>query len=164
MVRQVGARLERRFAELVERHAWDAGDAQAALDVSRQYAPATCEVGLTFGDFCRENLVRRGSGEICLVDTEELSMSACDYDLARTWYRWPMTRRDRQAYLDGYRRRRSPAEFIAHLPYWAVAAIVDSALFRERLHGDARLPRERLRALVRGSRRGDATETMGDVS
>jgi hypothetical protein len=30
-------------------------------------------------------------GRLRVVDNEALSVGACDYDLARTWHRWPMT-------------------------------------------------------------------------
>jgi hypothetical protein len=150
-------RLERRLEELVEHGVLGDGEAWAALDMALEYAPMSCLIGLTLGDFCAENIVRRASGEVCFVDTEDLSISPCDYDLGRTWYRWPMTSADRQAYLDGYRRYRHPTEFIAHFPYWAVTAIVDSAVSRQRLRTDAALvPVERLRTLIRNVKQAEA--------
>jgi hypothetical protein len=156
-------RLERRLDKLVEHGVLGDGEARAALGLALQYAPSGCLIGLTLGDFCAENIVRRASGELCFVDTEELSISPCDYDLGRTWYRWPMTIEDRQAYLDGYRRYRHPTEFVEHFPYWAVTAIVDSAVSRQRLRTDAALvPVERLRALIRDLKQAEeAGERLG---
>jgi Phosphotransferase enzyme family len=143
-------RLERRLAELVERRAIGEGEAEGALHVARAYAPSTTQIGLTFGDFCAENIVQRASGEVCLVDTEELAINPCDHDLGRTWFRWPMTTADRHAYLNGYRRYRDPTGFIAHFPYWAVTAVVDSVVFRFGLGGETgRASVEDLRTLIR---------------
>jgi hypothetical protein len=163
--RQRQSRLERRLEGLVEGRVVEEGEARGALDVARRYAPTTSRVSLTLGDFCAENIVRRASGEVCLVDTEELAISPCDYDLGRTWYRWPMTIADRHAYLDGYRRHRQPTEFITHFPYWAVTAIVDSAAFRHRLRAEAaRVPVQRLRALIRDVKQAESTGEGPGVS
>ena len=32
----------------------------------------------------------RPDGALCLVDNETVDLGPLDYDLARTWYRWPL--------------------------------------------------------------------------
>jgi Phosphotransferase enzyme family len=92
--------------------------------------PIEFEVGLIHGDFCPDNFVRTTENRIVAVDNETLRFEALDYDLARTWYRWPMDGAQASAFLDGYRTRRSPETFLRNFPYWAICALVDSAVFR----------------------------------
>lgn len=124
--------LGRDLAALVECALLDHGHAQRADDIAGRLAPASCTIAPIFGDFCAENIVRTSSGELFVVDIETLSIDACEYDLARTWYRWPMTAAERAAYWDGYRTHREPDAFLAHLPFWAILALVDGAIFRQR--------------------------------
>jgi hypothetical protein len=87
-----------------------------------------------------------------VVDNESLLVYACDYDLARTWYRWPMTRVQRQAFLAGYRRYRDPGLAAARATYWTILVLVDAALFRLRAGApDAGRPLGRLGTLGRGA-------------
>src|SRR5262249_5063544 len=105
-------------------------------------------------------IVRQPSGEVILVDTETLSIQPCDYDLGRTWYRWPMPRASRQSYFSGYRSYRGLDDFLAHFPFWAIAAIVDGALFRGRRGGAeaAAVQVRRLCGLLESLERGAAAE------
>src|SRR5262249_34236049 len=130
-------------------------DAERAHRAARRYAPRRWRRGFMLGDFCAENVVLRRSGELCVIDNETLEIGPCDYDLARTWYRWPMSRRARAAYLDGYAQHRSPRQCIAHFPYWAITALVHGALFRQRMRqATAAVPLQRLRVLLRDLERG----------
>jgi glycosyltransferase involved in cell wall biosynthesis len=142
------SRLQRVLRELVARAALDSVTAARAMAAAASSAPADVEVGLVHGDLCLENVVLDG-GDIRVVDTEDLRIYACDHDLARTWYRWPMASRERQAYWDGYRLHRSPREFLEHLIHWAAVVLVESAWFRVRTGaGDAGQPLAQLRAFL----------------
>ena len=126
------ARLQRDFDALV-RVGWLArAEVAAALQVAHRHAPADWEVGIVHDDFNHENLVRTATGDVAVVDNETLSIGACAYDLARTWYRWPMTEAQRAAYLEGYRRHRSAAELETHFPFWGVIVLARGAAFRLR--------------------------------
>lgn len=103
---------------------------RARIDAAAAPAPAAPLIGLIHGDFCPDNLVRTDAGTIVAVDNETLRFEALDYDLARCWYRWPLDEAQRDAFLDGYASKRSPADFLRHFSYWAICVLVDSAVFR----------------------------------
>lgn len=110
---------------------WIARDeAAAALQVAARHAPDDWTVGLVHGDFNPENLVRAEAGGIAVIDNETVSIGARAYDLARTWYRWPMSAPQRAAYLAGYRGHGGVDEFEPHLPFWAVSVLARGAAFR----------------------------------
>ena len=147
------ARLDRRLDELARFGALPAREARRAWAIALAHVPPRRAVGLVHGDFCAENMVRGVDGRLRIVDNEALSVGACDYDLARTWYRWPMTESQAAAYFDGYAGRRGPDAFVAAFPYWAVMALVDAVVFRVRARTrDARAPLARLAALLRDAR------------
>lgn len=142
------SRLERDLDELVAGRGLDRPTATRAMAAATGAAPAHVDLGLVHGDLCLENIVLR-DGVILVVDTEDLRIYACDHDLARTWYRWPMTAPGRQAYYDSYERHRSSRGFVDHFVHWAVIVLVESACFRLRARtGDIHHPLARLRALL----------------
>ena len=158
--------LQRRLAELVDSGVLENPVARHAAEIARTYAPPRCVLGFAYVDFCADNIVLQASGDVCVIDNETLSIEPCDYDVGRTWYRWPMARADREAYFGGYRAHRSLAAFLAHFPYWAIAALADGALFRARRGGAeaAVVPVNRLHALLHDLRRGVAAEDAVFVS
>jgi hypothetical protein len=113
-----------------------------------------CAVGVCLVDYCPENIVLRRQGEPCLIDIETVSIAPCDYDLARTWYRWPMTGEQCDAYLAGYRDHRDASAFLVHAPFWHIAALANGALFRHRRLSGAPAVLAALRPAAR--RRGGA--------
>jgi aminoglycoside phosphotransferase (APT) family kinase protein len=137
-------------AQVLEKH-----EARQAFDAAMAYAPSTYAVGFVHRDFCAENLVLRRSGGICAVDNEALAVDPYDYDLGRTWYRWPMSALQRQAYLQGYESYRSSTAFLRHFPYWGIAALAGAAVFRlEKQRDAASVPIGRLRGLLGDLARG----------
>lgn len=143
------ALLEHRAGELVGDGALDEETARLALEMARRHAPSTCTIGFILGDLCVENVIVSRSGDMLFIDHDTLSIDACEYDLARTWYRWPMDAAPRAAYVDGYSARRGIESFDAHFPYWAVTVLIGGARFRRRLHVDGAVePLRRLRALL----------------
>ena len=158
-LRRAQRNFQRPVEELVESNVLGSAEARHAQEIATRFAPRSVTVAFILGDFCAENIVQRDSGELCFVDTETLSIGACEYDLGRTWYRWPMTPVERAAYLDGYREHRSPVEFLEHFPYWAITALVAGAVFRSRQRADTTsVPVSRLRALVRELTQGIPAE------
>ncbi|MBI3758858.1 MAG: phosphotransferase [Deltaproteobacteria bacterium] len=155
-------RCERDLTELAAAQVLDAGEARHAFDVAIRHAPPSRgRVGFVHRDFCAENLVLRPSWEVCIVDNETMGIDACDFDLGRTWYRWPMTRELREAFLAGYNRHRSSEEFVSHGAYWAIVALADAAVFRLRKHtGATEAPVARLRTLLCEFDRAPATAAL----
>jgi hypothetical protein len=148
-------RLRHDVAEMVGARLLTPDLGRRTSEIALRFAPADCDIGYVLGDFCAENIVRRESGELCVVDNETLSIGPRDYDLGRTWYRWPMTPARRRAFLQGYGTCRDPATFLAHFPYWAMQALVHGAVFRHRMGSDTVVvPLRRLRALVKDLERG----------
>lgn len=155
-----GRYVRRRLDLILQLAELDQDLAHAAAGIAAVHAPADFAWGFGFGDFCAENIVLRPSGDVCLVDTESLAILPCDYDLARSWYRWPMQRAERESYVEGYRAHRQPTGFDTHFPYWAITATADGALYRSRIGGPAAatVPLQRLRALVDALDRGVTAE------
>jgi hypothetical protein len=127
----------------------EAGEARALLALALDHAPATSAVGFVHCDFCSENIVRRESGNLCAVDSDALTVDALDYDLGRTWYRWPMSPSLRAAYLAGYDSVRSSRDFVTHFAHWAIAAAIAGAVFRLRRQPQSTdVPLSRLRLVL----------------
>lgn len=155
------AKLERDLAVLVEARVLDKHETQRTFALAVRSAPSSYAVGFVHRDFCAENLVRRPSGDVCVIDNETLAIDAYDYDLGRTWYRWPMTPWQREAYLDGYQCYRSAKDFLAYFPYWGIAAVVGAAVFRVQKQIDAAsLPISKLRVLLRDLGQGIPAEEL----
>lgn len=130
------ARLRRDLDALVSAGWLGRAEAAAAEEVASRHAPDDWAVGIVHDDFNHENLIHTEAGDVAVVDNETLSIGACAYDLARTWYRWPMSAAQRAAYLEGYQRHRSAEEFEIHFPFWAVIVLARGAAFRLRAARD----------------------------
>jgi thiamine kinase-like enzyme len=106
-------------------------------------------MGLVHGDVCPENLVVDASGRLRVIDTDSLAVRAKEYDLARTWYRWPMTREERGTFEDGYPEPAVLASYHEHFSHWALSILIRAASFRLR-HAlpDAEMPARRLREFL----------------
>jgi hypothetical protein len=105
-------------------------EAALALETAQRFAPVDCALGFVHRDFCAENLVVRSDGSLRSIDNESVSIGPLDFDLARTWYRWPMNGEQRRSYLAAYERTRSAETFLKHFPFWALAVLADSAHLR----------------------------------
>jgi aminoglycoside phosphotransferase (APT) family kinase protein len=125
-------------------------DARRLLVLAREHSPTRTARGIVHGDLCAENIVVQSPERLFVVDNETLHVAAPDYDLARTWYRWPMLAADWRRYLSAYAEQRSPAQFEAHFVYWAALVLIESARWHLMLAtGGAGIPLRRLRALAR---------------
>jgi hypothetical protein len=143
------AKLERDVAALVADGTVAAAESAALLALARRSAPDACRTGIVHRDLCARNMIVRPSGEICLVDNETMAVGACEFDLARTWYRWPLSRGEREEYFRAYGRTHDPRPFLAHFAFWALAVLADSACMRAAAGAALRaVPVDRLRAVV----------------
>jgi len=157
--------LAQRLEELATAGILKPGEAQCAFDRAIHSVPNSCDGGFVHRDFCAENMVVCPTGQVWVIDNETVGVDAYDYDLGRTWYRWPMSWRQRQAYLEGYRVYRSPDAFLSHLPFWSIVAIVGSAVFRLRRQRDgASEPAERLRGMLSHLARSCSAEERAFLS
>jgi aminoglycoside phosphotransferase (APT) family kinase protein len=96
-------RLRAHIDVLARRAAIAHDDATALFDLAMAHAPAgTSAAGVVHRDLCPENIVRRPSGALCVIDLESAAIGAGAYDLARTWYRWPMAPEHRAALFTAY--------------------------------------------------------------
>jgi len=149
-VESYAAFLRRNLAILVRRAAIAEDERQALLALAAAHAPPACPLVVIHRDLCADNLVRQPSGALCVIDVETLALGAGDYDLARTWYRWPMPPDQRQALFDAYVAAGGRPPEWQHFPYWAICATASSGALRQLLgSAGATIPLQRLRALRR---------------
>jgi len=119
-------RLDRHLGVLRHHGAASEEQCRQLAMLARDERPGILDSGLIHADFCLDNMVLAASGELFLVDNEDLRVGVLDYDLARCWSRWPMTAGQRHAFRTGYERYRSTSCFTAHNRFWAVIALVMS--------------------------------------
>jgi aminoglycoside phosphotransferase (APT) family kinase protein len=143
------ARMAKALGVLVDGARLDITEARRAETLACEFEPRVVERGLCHGDLCAENIVIDGDGRVVIVDNDSLAVDAWGYDLARTWYRWPMTATERRQYMAGY----GPASHLVHVAayfiHWAIVVLVEAAAFRVRVGVDADSALRRLRAVVR---------------
>jgi hypothetical protein len=107
------------------------GFAGRVLERTAETRPAQATWGLRHGDFCAENLVIGDRG-LCCIDNATVAPGILESDLAQTFYRWPMTTRERESFLRGYRRHAAPEMFREHEGFWMVAAALRAVAIRRR--------------------------------
>jgi hypothetical protein len=135
--------------ELVAAGALGGGEADRLAALAEGSRPARAARGLAHLDLSPENVVVDASGAPWVVDNATLCIAPLDYDLARTFYRWPLRAKQRAAFLDGYRELRDPTGFEAARDYWSLCAALQSALLRiRRRSGDVAPPVAELRRLL----------------
>ena len=98
--------------------------------------PRDSAIGVVHRDFCAENFVWDVAEQPHVVDNETMQVAALDFDLARTWYRWPMTERQAQAFLDGYSAHRRPDSYLATFEFWGLAVLLEASHFHLRAGTD----------------------------
>ena len=123
--------IERWIEELRRGDALSDEHAGRVLARAADTRPARATWGLRHGDFCGENLVVSERG-LCCIDNVTVAPGILESDLAQTFYRWPMTTRERERFLVGYRRYAVPMTFLDHEGFWMIAAALRSAAIRLR--------------------------------
>ena len=148
-----GSRVTRGLARLVRLNAITKEDGAAARELAMSSMPRDLVPALVHGDFCGDNMVVDANGRIHPIDNESVIVHVPEYDLARTWYRWPMSGPQRAAYEKGYGDSPAAARFHMHFDFWAILVLVESVLFRHRVAiGTPEVPLQRLRSLLRERR------------
>jgi hypothetical protein len=142
-------RLDRDVALLSEAGWFDASLASRAVNVATAHRPPEATIGIIHRDFCAANVVIRSDGVPVCVDNANLTVGPHELDLARTWYRWPMTSGDRRHFAAGYEEHASLAPSLRHFPFWATCVLTRSAASRLRSQAPGwAAPLERLSALL----------------
>jgi hypothetical protein len=120
-----------------------------AMELAVAHAPERVGVSLVHADLCPENVAVDAQGNLHVVDNDSLALHAPAYDLARTWYRWPMTNAERQAFEEGYNLSGALRAYHHHFVHWAVVVLIGALEFRFRrqLPG-ASEPLRRLREIL----------------
>lgn len=148
-------RLCDRAAQLAQAGVLTHGDVGALLDIAGRSAPSVATSGFVLHDFTAQNIIVGAAGDPLLIDHDGLNFGTFEFDLARTWYRWPLAAAQLRCLLAGYASLRDVEPFVAHFPYWAVDALVAALKFRlsRDIRGTAE-PLTRLRGLFAASQRG----------
>jgi len=146
--RPLVALTARRLVRLADGGAISDAELRAARGLVARFAPSVAAFGVTHNDFCAENVVETRGGDLVAIDNEGLRPGFLDFDLARTWYRWPMPASAWAAFLDGYAAWRDPGAWVRHAPFWCVAALVKSVHVRFERAAAPGVPLRRLRALL----------------
>lgn len=129
--RECAHRLESRLHQLVSQGVIDESLATHVWNRATAHRPEHAVHGLSHRDFCAENLVVcRGS--VCCIDNTTFATSALDQDLARTWYRWPMSGADWQLFLEGYGECRDGGSFLRHGLFWKAHVLTGAIVMRLR--------------------------------
>ncbi len=128
----------------------DADEGQRVVHIAEAHIPLARPVRLVHGDICPENVVLDRHGRPHVVDNDGVDFHAPEFDLARTWYRWPMTREERTVFEDGYGDAAVIASYREHFMHWALVVLVGVIEFRARFQlGGASTAARRLRELLR---------------
>lgn len=118
--------MQAHLAALVGQGVLASSAAARILELAHRTRPSRFEAGLIHGDFCIDNMVLDSAGELVLIDNESMCVGPLDFDIARTWCRWPMTDATRAAFTAGYTRFRDLEAFTAHHQFWALRALLMS--------------------------------------
>jgi len=144
------AGIETALRALLDAGAVDESLAGFLRAVAAERDPRTAPAGIIHTDLCAENLVVDPRGLVRAVDNEALRIGPTGFDLARVWYRWPMSVRAWATYVTAYARLADPEPALAHFAFWKLAAVLHSARVRIRRGiAAAEVPLARLRALAR---------------
>jgi aminoglycoside phosphotransferase (APT) family kinase protein len=118
---QLRVRTTRGLDQLVERGLLSTAEA-TQLSRMADGLPAAGSWGVTHTDLGGDNLVVRPDGTVVSIDNEHLVRGFLDFDLARTWYRWPLPRSSWSAFLSAYERCSGREIATSTLRAWQVAA------------------------------------------
>jgi Ser/Thr protein kinase RdoA (MazF antagonist) len=136
---------------LVLRRVLTIGEASALGLAAKREKPSTADRSVIHRDFAPDNLVLTPEGGFKVIDIETLTPGFCEFDLARTWLRWPMLPAEFNTYLEGYSRYRSPEQFLRSFWFWAATVSVESLLWHlSNRTGGAATSLARLRAAIAG--------------
>lgn len=125
-------RLAWKIDYLTEKNLLSSSEADELSRIAKLQSSGSLVIGLTHGDFCLENMILDRQHNLCIVDLERILVTAVVYDIARTIYRWPMNKQQRQAYLRGYGKSSILNAFFGEPSFWLILVIAGSVVFRHR--------------------------------
>jgi Ser/Thr protein kinase RdoA (MazF antagonist) len=100
----------------------------------RKGLPERARWGFIHYDLCAENLVRRPDGIVVAIDNETLRRGFSEFDVARTWSRWPLTPSSHVLFERSYRRLLGCSEpEAAEQRAWRTLATLKRVHLRHRL-------------------------------
>ena len=148
-VRPFVRRAERHLARLAASAVIGETERRSTTRALTRFAPEHALAGVTHDDFCAENLVEDPSGRVVAVDNEHMRIGFLEFDVARTWYRWPMSEEAWERFEDRYALWRGPVDR-ENVPFWRLAAVLSSAYVRLTRLGGSRIgdPLGKLRELI----------------
>ena len=115
--------LRRRLALLADAGLIDPPAAAALAGRAEADLPDVGAPSIVHRDIAPENAIRAIDGRLRVIDNTTLDVRAPDYDLARTWYRWPMDPPASAAFGAAYRRWRTPP--MRGLLFWRIDVLVE---------------------------------------
>lgn len=113
----------------------DRSTADSLQAIAKTERPAAPDTGLIHTDFSVENFVSRPDGDLIVIDNEHLMLGALDYDLVKSFCRWPMNEAQQSAFCEGYGHHRDPAPALSGRVFWAIFALAQSARVQLRHRG-----------------------------
>jgi len=126
-------RAERQLSELAGARIVRRRDLSELRTILDRGLPARAQWGLVHGDFCAENLVWRADNTLVSIDNETMGRGFIEYDVARTWYRWPMPASQQRRFERSYRAAvRMEAPSAVERRAWRLAAAVKGVHLRFR--------------------------------
>ncbi len=128
--RPVREALETDLRTLCDVGAIDEDRARQLLTAAARHDPRVAATSVIHKDLCPENLVVDSHGMLRAVDNEWMTIGPTGFDLARTWYRWPMPARMWRTFLSVYARFADPGPALEHFTFWRIAVVAKSARVR----------------------------------
>jgi hypothetical protein len=128
--RPVREALEADLRTLCAVEAIDENRARQLRATAARHDPRLAVTGVIHKDLCPENLVVDSHGMLRAVDNEWMTIGPTGFDLARTWYRWPMSGPMWRTFLSVYARFIDPEPALKHFTFWRIAVVAKSARVR----------------------------------
>ena len=125
-------------------------------ELALQHRPRKqCPFCIVHLDFCPENIVLRESEELCVIDNATMKPGLPVHDLARIWYRWPMSDRLWQEFIKAYDRKDVISSFVEQFPFWSTMTLMRSVDLRRKI-GSRKIsvPLQRLFSLMSSWQQG----------
>ncbi len=142
-------KTERGLRTLVEARAVEAQEAAQLGRALARADPGRAAAGLGHFDFCGENMVVDHSGQLRVFDNERVGVGPIGFDLARAWYRWGLPAKAWLVFTRAYAATSVVDAPLAHIDFWRVVVLVQSACLRLRVEGSrVSVPIDKLRSLA----------------
>ncbi len=122
------AKSVKRIDTLRDRELLTGAEAKELVGRLRNGFPERATRGVVHGDLCAQNLVATPDGRLVSIDNERVRIDFLDFDLARTWVRWPMSEAARDRFERRYATWGRPTPERAETTAWRVCATVKSSL------------------------------------